>query len=97
MDLTEIGIMTMARQYGPFIGFIAFVLWQNWRREAKSATRAASLESLVQDTLIPMVKETSGVIAKNTIVMQRLEKLLFPKLVSKRITKKSAVRRKSGS
>jgi hypothetical protein len=88
MDLTEIGIVTIAKQYGPFIAFIAFVLWQNWRREAKSNARQSSMETLVQDTLIPMVEKTTGVIARNTIVMQRLEKLLFPR------KRKPAARRK---
>jgi hypothetical protein len=92
MDLTGVSIVELARQHGPFIGFIAFVLWSNWRREGKMGGRIETLEKSLQETLLPLVEKTSSVIARNTSVMQRLEKLMFPKKV--RIKKASAARRK---
>lgn len=67
-------------QYGPFCGLlviaVGFFMWRDWKRELRLTKRIETLEADTRDTLIPLLRETSAVIARNTLVMERLEKHL---------------------
>lgn len=66
--------------YGPFCGFLVlanvFFIWRDWKREDKLTKRISSLEDETRKVLLPMVKDCTEVIARNTAVMERLEKHL---------------------
>lgn len=74
MELIELS--AVAKQFGPLAAAIIFFLWRDWRREDRLATRIETLESEQRKVILPLVKETSEIIARNTTVMERLEKLL---------------------
>jgi hypothetical protein len=61
---------------GPIIAALCFLFWQNWRREMCLQGRVEALERDQKDLLLPLVKECAAVIAQNTAVMTRLEKML---------------------
>lgn len=75
MDAIEI-----LKQYGPFCGClvlaVAFFIWRDWKREDKLVKRIATLEDETRNVLLPLVKDCTNVIARNTSVMERLEKHL---------------------
>lgn len=70
----------LLKQYGPFCGClvlaVAFFIWRDWKREDKLVKRIATLEDETRNILLPLVKECTSVVARNTIVMERLEKYL---------------------
>jgi len=70
----------IVRQYGPFAGLliiaVIFYMWRDWKREAALCKRVALLEDYARDTLVPLVTNVTSVVAKNTTVMERLEKYL---------------------
>jgi hypothetical protein len=68
------------KQYGPFCGCLvlacAFSIWRDWKREEKMTKRINTLEDENRQVLLPLVRECTAVIARNTTVMERLEKHL---------------------
>jgi hypothetical protein len=68
------------KEYGPYCGLlviaVTFFLWRDMRREDQLTRRIVILETENRDTLIPLLKETTAVIARNTSVMERLERHL---------------------
>lgn len=76
MDFIELA--SLARHFGPLAAAVVFFLWRDWRREDRLTTRIERLEDEQRKTILPLVKETSETIARNTAVMERLEKLLEP-------------------
>ncbi len=65
---------------GPVLGLVAavfaFFIWKDWKREMRLQTRIEALEKDQKDILFPLVQQCSVIIAQNTVVMQRLEKVL---------------------
>lgn len=68
--------LELVRQYGPWFVAVIFFLWRDYRREDRLSKRIDLLEDEQRNTLLPLVKDCSAVIAKNTDVMERLEKML---------------------
>ncbi len=68
--------LAIVKTYGPAILVIVFVFWRDFRREDKLTSRIEALEQTNTQTLLPLVKECSAVIAQNTFVLGKLEKLL---------------------
>jgi hypothetical protein len=89
-DLTEIGLGTLAKTYGPFIAFIAFSLLTGWRRETRCEGRLKALETTIQNSLVSLVNKNTAVVTKNTSLLQRLENLFF----KRKSTRKPARRRR---
>ena len=78
MDLgTSLGFI---REWGPFVGpalaLLAFFLWKDFRREVQLQKRITSLEKEQKEVLFPLIERCVEVIAQNTLVMQRLEKVI---------------------
>lgn len=75
MDAFEI-----VKQYGPFCGIlllaVIFFIWRDWKREDKLTKRISVLEDETRNVLLPLVKDCTAVITRNTAVMERLEKKL---------------------
>jgi hypothetical protein len=74
MEFTD--VWTLLRQYGPLVLVVGFFLWQNWLRELRMSRRIDKLEEEQRKVLLPMVERCTDVIAQNTGVMERLEKVL---------------------
>lgn len=75
--MTEFGdALVLLKTYGPALVVVAFVFWRDYRREDKLTSRIEALEQTNTQTLLPLVKECSAVIAQNTFVLGKLEKLL---------------------
>jgi hypothetical protein len=68
--------MQLIQMYGPFFVASVFFLWRDWVREGRLSKRIDVLEDEQRQVILPLVKECSAVIAKNTSVMERLEKFL---------------------
>jgi cbb3-type cytochrome oxidase subunit 3 len=68
--------LTLIKQFGPFFLAVVFFLWRDWRREDRLSNRLDELEDEQREVILPLVKDCSTVIAKNTAVMERLERFL---------------------
>lgn len=68
--------IALVRQYGPLLLAVIFFLWRDWKREDRLSKRINMLEDETRNIILPLVKECSTVIAHNTLVMQRLEKII---------------------
>lgn len=70
----------IVKQYGPFCGTlliaVVFFIWRDWKREEKLTKRIAVLEDETRNILLPLIKDCTVVVARNTLVMERLEKHL---------------------
>jgi len=76
MEIFIDAIVGCVRQYGPLALVVAFFLWQNWVREERLNKRIIKLEDGQRDVLLPLVERCADVIAQNTMMMERLEKVL---------------------
>jgi hypothetical protein len=74
IDIGE--VVTLLKQYGPLVLVVAFFLWQGWCRENRMSARITKLEEDHKKILLPLVEKCAKVIAKNTIIMHRLEQAL---------------------
>jgi cbb3-type cytochrome oxidase subunit 3 len=68
--------ISLIKQFGPFFLAVVFFLWRDWRREDRLSDRLDELENEQREVILPLVKDCSAVIAKNTSVMERLERRL---------------------
>lgn len=63
----------LIKTYGPQLLVVAFILWRDYHREEDMNARIDSLQTETRDVLLPLVKETTAVVARNTAAMERLE------------------------
>ena len=66
----------LIKQFGPFFLAVVFFLWRDWKREDRLSNRLDELENEQRAVILPLVKDCSAVIAKNTAVMERIERTL---------------------
>jgi hypothetical protein len=73
-------IVSLLQEWGPVVGpalaVLAFFLWKDWRRETHLQDRIDALEKEQKEVLLPMIERCATVIAQNTAVMLRLEKVI---------------------
>lgn len=74
VDINE--LMLLLKQYGPLVLIVAFFLWQGWVRETRTTNRLSKLEDDQRKVILPLVEKCTRVIAKNTVVMRRLERAM---------------------
>jgi hypothetical protein len=74
MNATD--FLLLLKQYGPLAFIVGFFLWQNWLREVRMSKRIDKLEDEQRRVLLPMVERCTDVITQNTMMMERLEKVL---------------------
>ena len=78
MDIAD--IIGLFNQYGAVIGTVVgvllFFLWKDWRREMRLQDRVDALEKEQNTVLLDVVERCTTVIAQNTEVLKRLEKLM---------------------
>jgi len=73
---TFMDAIALLKQYGPLILVTAFFLWQGWVREGRMTKRIEMLEDEQRKVLLPLVERCADVIAQNTLMMERLERVL---------------------
>ena len=73
----------LVKNFGLLFIVIVFFVWRDYRREDKLTTRVELLEEEQREVLLPLVEESTKVIAvnmevirQNTRVMERLERVL---------------------
>lgn len=66
----------LVKLYGPFAVAVVFFIVRDWKREDRMTKRINTLEDEMRKVILPLVQDTSAVIARNTEVMQRIEKRL---------------------
>lgn len=80
MNLLAVGelgdALQLVRAYGPFFVAVIFFLWRDYKREDRLATRINELENEQRNVVLPLVRDCTAVISRNTTVMERLEKFL---------------------
>ena len=64
----------LLKQYGPLVGLVIFFIWRDWKREEQLTGRIVKLESDSREIILPLVQKSTDVIARNTEVMERLER-----------------------
>jgi hypothetical protein len=78
MDVSS--ALTLLKEWGPVFGpallVLVFFLWKDWRRENRLQDRVEALEKEQKEVLLPMIERCATVIAQNTAVMIRLEKVI---------------------
>jgi hypothetical protein len=73
-DLSD--LVWLVKSFGPLIVACVFFVWRDYRREERLNLRIDQLEDEQRKVILPLVRECSEVIAKNTAVMERLERSL---------------------
>ena len=68
--------LLLVKQFGPFFLAVIFFLWRDWRREDRLSNRLDQLEDEQREVILPLVERCSIIIAKNTGVMERIERYL---------------------
>jgi hypothetical protein len=68
--------LDLIKQFGPFFLAVVFFLWRDWKREDRLSNRLDELENEQREVLLPLVTDCSAVIARNTAVMERIERTL---------------------
>lgn len=76
-------VLEVLKQYGPLVLVVAFFLWQGWVRECRFTRRIEKLEDEQKKVLLPLVEKCASVIAKNTLIMRRLERAMDERWVCK--------------
>jgi hypothetical protein len=73
----------LLKTFGPLLVAVIFFIWRDYRREDKLLTRIEQLENEQRLVILPLVRETTKVIVRNTEmtrqtvkVMERLEHAL---------------------
>jgi hypothetical protein len=66
----------LAKQFGPFVAFTAYFVWQGWQREKKLTSRIDELSNKMNDVLGKTVSDATLALNSSTKVMERLEELL---------------------
>jgi len=66
----------LIKQFGPFFLAVVFFLWRDWKREVRLSNRLDELENEQREVILPLVQDCSAVIARNTAVMERIERTL---------------------
>lgn len=73
-------VVELLKQYGPFCGVLilatAFSMWRDFKREERMTKRITMLEDDTRKILLPLIQNCADVIARNTAVMERLERHL---------------------
>jgi len=67
-------LIQVIQEYGPLAGVVIFFLWRDFKREDRLLSRVEKLEDEQREIILPLVQKSTDVIARNTEVMERLER-----------------------
>lgn len=71
-----VGIIELVKQFGLMASTVAFFIWRDWKREDRMTTRVAQLEDQQHNIILPLLQQTTQVIARNTLVMEQVQREL---------------------
>lgn len=81
--MTNLDFLELAKQFGPFVAFTVYFVWQGWQREKRQTARIDELANKYNDSLQTQLTQTTAALANNTKVMEenvrlmsRMEKLI---------------------
>ena len=66
----------LLQTFGPLLVAVVFFIWRDYRREDLLTIRIKQLEDEHRNTILPLVKESTAVIVRNTTVMEQSFKLM---------------------
>jgi len=66
----------LLQTFGPLLVAVVFFIWRDARREDRLTARIKQLEDEQRDIILPLVKESTAVIVRNTTVMEQNFKLM---------------------
>lgn len=79
----EMEYVELIQQFGPLAGVVLFFIYRDWKREDRLTTRVEKLEDEQRHIILPLVENSTKVIARNTEVMERLENALEGVMVNR--------------
>ena len=75
--------LELAKQFGPFVAFTVYFVWQGWQREKRQSARIDELANQQKETLTKLVVDSTAalanstkVIEQNTRVMSRMDRVI---------------------
>ena len=80
--MEQVGFSTLGdlnwllQTFGPLLVAVVFFIWRDARREDRLTARIKQLEDEQRDIILPLVKESTAVIVRNTTVMEQNFKLM---------------------
>jgi len=75
--INTLGDLTWLLQtFGPLLVAVVFFIWRDARREDRLCQRINQLEAEQRDIIMPLVKESTAVIVRNTTVMEQNFKIM---------------------
>jgi hypothetical protein len=66
----------LAKNFGPFVAFTVFFVWQGWQREKKMGDRITELEKTLHEFTTNQLRESTEAITRNTLVMESFQELV---------------------
>ena len=66
----------LIKTFGPWLVAVVFFLWRDFKREDKLSKRINELEDEQRKVILPLVKDCSEVITRNTVVMEQNIKVM---------------------
>jgi hypothetical protein len=66
----------LAKQFGPFVAFTVYFVWQGWQREKRQSARIDELANQQKETLTKLVVDSTAALAHNTTVIEQNTKIM---------------------
>jgi hypothetical protein len=70
-------LIWVIKTYGPFLLAVCFFIWRDYKREDRLSTRINELEEEQRNVILPLVRDCTAVVAKNTDVMDQNMKVML--------------------
>lgn len=75
--------LELAKQFGPFVAFTVYFVWQGWQREKRQTARIDELANQYNESLKTHLSQTTSALVNNTevmrenvAVMEKMERLI---------------------
>lgn len=74
--MTNLDFLELAKQFGPFVAFTVYFVWQGWQREKRYAARIDELTNKYSESLHTQLAQTTTALSNSTKVIERIERLV---------------------
>jgi hypothetical protein len=74
--MTNLDFLELAKQFGPFVAFTVYFVWQGWQREKRQTARIDELANKYNESLQTTLAQTTAALANNTKAFERVERLI---------------------
>ena len=68
--------LELAKQFGPFVAFTVYFVWQGWQREKRYAARIDELTNKYSESLQTQLSQTTTALTNSTRALERIERLV---------------------